>query len=62
VCHVSNELKTMGGGTRILSTLRMVCETGRQPMSTRLMYWLFDHIEFMLPARTKSFHWRLNRH
>lgn len=48
-----------GGGTRILDTLKAICETGRPPMGTRLMYWLFDHMEFVLPARTKSEHWPL---
>ena len=23
------------------------------------MYWMFDHMEFVLPARTKSEHWPL---
>jgi hypothetical protein len=50
-----------GGGTRILATLKAICETGRPPMATRLTYWLFDHMEFMLPARTKSEHWPLMR-
>jgi uncharacterized protein YndB with AHSA1/START domain len=52
--------KSMGpGGTRILATLKAICETGRPPLGTRLMYWMFDHMEFVLPARTKSEHWPL---
>lgn len=47
------------GGSRILATLKAVCELGRPPVGTRLMYWLFDHMEFVLPARTKSEHWPL---
>lgn len=48
-----------GGGKRILATLKAICETGRPPIGTRLMYWLFGHMEFALPARTKSEHWPL---
>jgi uncharacterized protein YndB with AHSA1/START domain len=48
-----------GGGTRILATLKAICETGKPPVGTRLMYWMFDHMEFVLPARTKSEHWPL---
>ena len=50
-----------GGGTRILATLKALCETGRLPAATRLMYGLFDRLEFVLPARTKSEHWPLNK-
>ena len=48
-----------GGGTSILASLKAICETGRPALGTRLMYWMFDHLEFMLPARTKSEHWPL---
>ena len=48
-----------GGGTSILASLKAICETGRPALGTRLMYWMFDHMEFMLPARTKSEHWPL---
>lgn len=47
------------GGTSILATLKAICETGRPAFGTRLMYWMFDHMEFVLPARTKSEHWPL---
>jgi hypothetical protein len=47
------------GGTSIMATLKAICETGRPALGTRLMYWMFDHLEFMLPARTKSEHWPL---
>ena len=47
------------GGTRILAALQVICETGRPPLATRLMYWVFDRMEFVLPARTKSEHWPL---
>jgi hypothetical protein len=48
------------GGTRILATLKAICETGRPPLGTRVIYWMFDRMEFALPARTKSEHWPLN--
>ena len=47
------------GGTRILATLKAICESGQPPLGTRVMYWLFDRMEFVLPARTKSDHWPL---
>jgi uncharacterized protein YndB with AHSA1/START domain len=50
-----------GGGNRILATLKAICETGRPPTGTRLMYWVFGHMELILPARTKSEHWPLNK-
>jgi uncharacterized protein YndB with AHSA1/START domain len=50
-----------GGGTRILAALKAICETGRPPLGTRLMYRVFDLMEFVLPSRTKSEHWPLKR-
>jgi uncharacterized protein YndB with AHSA1/START domain len=47
------------GGTRILATLKAICESGRPSVGTRLMYWMFDRLEFVLPARTKAEHWPL---
>jgi uncharacterized protein YndB with AHSA1/START domain len=47
------------GGTTILKTLKSICETGRPPLGTRLMYWMFDHMEFVLPKRTRAEHWPL---
>lgn len=49
------------GGTRILATLKAICETGRPPFGTRVMYWLFDRLEFALPARTRAERWPLGR-
>jgi hypothetical protein len=52
--------KSMGsGGKMIVETLKAICETGRPPLGTRLMYWMFDHMEFVLPSRTKAEHWPL---
>jgi hypothetical protein len=48
-----------GGGATILATLKAICETGRPALGTRLTYWMFDRLEFMLPARTRSTHWPL---
>jgi uncharacterized protein YndB with AHSA1/START domain len=47
------------GGASIMAALKAICETGRPALGTRLMYWMFDHMEFVLPARTKSEHWPL---
>jgi uncharacterized protein YndB with AHSA1/START domain len=47
------------GGRMILASLKAICETGRPSAGTRLMYWLFERMEFVLPARTKSEHWPL---
>jgi hypothetical protein len=49
------------GGPMILKSLKAIAETGRPPLATRLMYWLFDRMEFVLPARTRSEHWPLDR-
>jgi uncharacterized protein YndB with AHSA1/START domain len=56
----SKTAKSMGsGGTNILASLKAICETGRPAWGTRLMYWMFAHLEFVLPARTKTEHWPL---
>lgn len=47
------------GGHMILKSLKAIAETGRPPLVTRLMYALFDRLEFVLPARTKTEHWPL---
>ena len=49
------------GGTMILKNLKSIAETGRPPLAARLLYVQFDHMEFMLPARTRSEHWPLNK-
>ena len=46
-------------GTMIVNALKAICETGKPGVATRLMYTLFKHMEFVLPARTKSEHWPL---
>jgi uncharacterized protein YndB with AHSA1/START domain len=47
------------GGHFILKNLKAVCEQGRPPLGTRLMYLMFDWMEAVLPARTKAEHWPL---
>ena len=47
------------GGTMIVNALKAICETGKPGLTTRLMYTMFKHMEFVLPARTKSEHWPL---
>lgn len=49
------------GGHMILKSLKAIAETGRPPLGTRVMYWLFDHMEFVLPARTRSERWPLDK-
>jgi uncharacterized protein YndB with AHSA1/START domain len=49
------------GGNSILATLKAICETGRPSFGTRLMYWMFSRMEFLLPARTRSEHWPLHQ-
>ena len=49
------------GGTFMLDTLKSIVETGRPALGTRLMYVMFDALEFVLPAKTKSGRWPLER-
>jgi uncharacterized protein YndB with AHSA1/START domain len=49
------------GGHLILDTLKAICETGRPGLGTRLMYWMFERMEFVLPARTKVELWPLSK-
>lgn len=52
--------KSMDGGSRsILGTLKRVVETGRPSFGKRLMYGLFDRMEFVLPERCNASHWPL---
>ena len=43
----------------ILNSLKSIAETGRPPVGIRLMYLMFDWLEFVLPAKTQSRHWPL---
>jgi len=53
----ANEMQK--GGMFILNNLKSNVETGRPPFGTRLMYVMFDKMEFVLPARTKTENWPL---
>ena len=37
----------------ILATLKAVVEDGRPKFGTRIMYWMFGKMGFVLPARTR---------
>lgn len=47
------------GGHTILDTLQAICEAGRPGLGTRLLYWLFARMEFVLPERSRAEHWPL---
>ena len=47
------------GGMFILGNLKAIVEKGRPPLSTRLMYFMFGAMEFVLPAKSKTEHWPL---
>jgi uncharacterized protein YndB with AHSA1/START domain len=49
------------GGTFMLENLKAIVETGRPTFKARLMYRMFDALEFVLPAKTKAEHWPLER-
>ena len=49
------------GGDFILKNLKAIVENGRPAFGTRLMYVMFDVLEFVLPARTRTEHWPLDR-
>jgi uncharacterized protein YndB with AHSA1/START domain len=49
------------GGMFMLNNLKSIVERGRPPLATRLMYAMFGALEFMLPAKTKSERWPLER-
>ena len=47
------------GSATILNTLKLVIETGRPSLGTRMMYWLMDRMTFVLPKRCRSEAWPL---
>lgn len=49
------------GGMFILNNLKSIVETGRPPFGTRAMYWAFDVLEFVLPKKTRSENWPLDK-
>jgi uncharacterized protein YndB with AHSA1/START domain len=48
-----------GGGTMIVNTLKAVVETGKPAFGTRVMYFLFKYLEFVLPKKSGSANWPL---
>ena len=55
----ANEMQR--GGDFILANLKATVETGRPTFTARVMYAVFGAMEFVLPARTRSEHWPLDR-
>ena len=49
------------GGMFILNNLKSIVETGRPTFGARAMYAMFGAMEFVLPARTKTEHWPLEK-
>ena len=49
------------GGDDILATLKAIIESGRPPLGTRIKYAMMGAMEFMLPGRTKSANWPLEK-
>jgi uncharacterized protein YndB with AHSA1/START domain len=54
-----NEMRR--GGDFILRNLKAIVESGRPPLGTRLMYAAFGALEFVLPKRTRTANWPLER-
>ncbi len=46
-----------GGGTMIVNTLKSVVETGKPSFGTRLMYFMFKYLEFVLPKKSSVKNW-----
>lgn len=59
VPHTKTASEMQRGGTFILTNLKAIAENGRPPVTTRLMYWVFDKLEFVLPKSTRSEQWPL---
>lgn len=49
----------MKGGTFMVNNIKAIVENGKPPLSTRLMYWMFGKMEFVLPKRTSVDNWPL---
>ena len=47
------------GGMFILNNLKAIVERGQPPLSTRLMYWMFGAMEFVLPKKSRTENWPL---
>ena len=49
------------GGHFIVNNLKAIIETGKPTFGARMMYVMFGALEFVLPARTRSEHWPLEK-
>ena len=49
------------GGMFILNNLKAIVERGRPPLGTRMMYGMFGAMEFVLPKKTRTAHWPLEK-
>jgi uncharacterized protein YndB with AHSA1/START domain len=47
------------GGQAILRSLKAIAEQGRPALGTRIMYWMFERMEWVLPASTRAERWPL---
>ena len=47
------------GGTFMMNNFKAIVENGRPPLSTRIMYWVFGKLEFILPKKTHVENWPL---
>jgi hypothetical protein len=55
------EKSMASGGNDILANLKAIIEEGRPPLGTRIKYAMMGAMEFMLPGRTKTAHWPLEK-
>lgn len=54
------EKEMQSGGKMIMDTLKSVVETGKPPITIRIMYAVFGAMGFVLPKRTRVENWPLN--
>ena len=45
------------GGHTILNRLKSIVETGKPAIAARVLYWVFDKMEFVLPKKTNVSNW-----
>lgn len=55
------EKDMMKGGPFMVNNIKAIVENGKPPFSTRLMYWMFGKMEFVLPKRTAVENWPLKQ-
>ena len=57
--HVTNFIRNIVEADLAANKFATRKWAGKPGLATRLMYTMFKHMEFVLPARTKSEHWPL---